>query len=173
MNGSDAHWLHVLAGAAEEHHAASHRDHSPRDGVNGVAIEGSSAARPGSAGPAVLPTFDSYNQPRHFIDVVQSRARSVRVHCRCECTLDRAERDARLRRKRSTPVGERRLDKAPPGGDKGAVTIAGAGAAPLQWKSMFSTRIGLRGRRSKASSKRPGTFRWRRNITPARLTRGQ
>jgi hypothetical protein len=97
----------------------------------GVAIEGSSAAWPGSAGPAVLPTFDSYNQPRHFIDVF-NRGRAP-----FEFTAAASAPWIVLSATRGSVEKEVRLwvsidwDKAPPGGGKGAVTIKGAGSAPI------------------------------------------
>jgi hypothetical protein len=41
----------------------------PEAAAMGVAVEGSDAAWPGAPGDAVLPGFDAFNQPRHFIDV--------------------------------------------------------------------------------------------------------
>jgi hypothetical protein len=41
----------------------------PEAAAMGVAVEGSDAAWPGATGDAVLPKFDVFNQPRHFIDV--------------------------------------------------------------------------------------------------------
>jgi hypothetical protein len=103
----------------------------PATASMGVAIEGSSAAWPGSAGPAVLPTFDSYNEPRHFIDVFnrgrapfEFTAAASAPWIVLSATRGSVEKEARLR----VSVD---WDKAPPGGDKGAVTIAGAGAAPI------------------------------------------
>ena len=103
----------------------------PATASMGVAIEGSSAAWPGSARPAVLPTFDSYNEPRHFIDVF-NRGRAP-----FEFTAAASAPWIVLSATRGSVEKEARLwvsvdwDKAPPGGDKGAVTIAGAGAAPI------------------------------------------
>ena len=103
----------------------------PATASMGVAIEGSSAAWPGSARPAVLPTFDSYNEPRHFIDVFnrgrapfEFTAAASAPWIVLSATRGSVEKEARLR----VSVD---WDKAPPGGDKGAVTIAGAGAAPI------------------------------------------
>ena len=103
----------------------------PATASMGVAIEGSSAAWPGSAGPAVLPTFDSYNQPRHFIDVF-NRGRAP-----FEFTAAASAPWIVLSATRGSVEKEVRLwvsidwDKAPPGGGKGAVTIKGAGSAPI------------------------------------------
>jgi hypothetical protein len=103
----------------------------PATASMGVAIEGSSAAWPGSAGPAVLPTFDSYNQPRHFIDVF-NRGRAP-----FEFTAAASAPWIVLSATRGSVEKEARLwvsvdwDKAPHGVDKGAVTIEGAGAAPI------------------------------------------
>jgi hypothetical protein len=103
----------------------------PATASMGVAIEGSSAAWPGSAGPAVLPTFDSYNQPRHFIDVF-NRGRGA-----FEFTAVASAPWIVLSAVRGSVEKEARLwvsidwDKAPHGVDKGAVTIEGAGAAPI------------------------------------------
>jgi hypothetical protein len=41
----------------------------PSAGSLGVAVEGSAAAYPGTDESPVLPEFDTFNQPRHFIDV--------------------------------------------------------------------------------------------------------
>lgn len=41
----------------------------PAASAMGVAIEGSEAAWPGAPGDAVLPSFDSFNRPRRYIDV--------------------------------------------------------------------------------------------------------
>jgi hypothetical protein len=41
----------------------------PEAAAMGMAVEGSDAAWPGAPGDAVLPVFDVFNQPRHFIDV--------------------------------------------------------------------------------------------------------
>jgi hypothetical protein len=41
----------------------------PEAAAMGVAVEGSDAAWPGAPGDAILPGFDVFNQPRHFIDV--------------------------------------------------------------------------------------------------------
>ena len=103
----------------------------PATASMGVAIEGSSAAWPGSAGPAVLPTFDSYNEPRHFIDVF-NRGRAP-----FEFTAAASAPWIVLSATRGSVEKEARLwvsidwDKAPHGVDKGAVTIEGAGAAPI------------------------------------------
>jgi hypothetical protein len=103
----------------------------PATASMGVAIEGSSAAWPGSARPAVLPTFDSYNEPRHFIDVF-NRGRAP-----FEFTAAASAPWIVLSATRGSVEKEARLwvsvdwDKAPHGVDKGAVTIEGAGAAPI------------------------------------------
>jgi hypothetical protein len=41
----------------------------PEAGSLGVAVEGSAAAWPDATNELVLPVFDSFNQPRHFVDV--------------------------------------------------------------------------------------------------------
>ena len=41
----------------------------PEVGNLGVAVEGSAAAWPDATNELVLPVFDSFNQPRHFVDV--------------------------------------------------------------------------------------------------------
>jgi len=153
-----------------------HRASSPRDGRRWASpSKDRSAAWPGSARPAVLPTFDSYNEPRYFIDVFNRGPRCFEFTAVASASLDRAERGARLRRKRSTPVGERRLGQGPRREVTKAPSLSQAREPlPLRWKSMFSTRIGLRVGDQRLSSETSGyTFRWRRNITPARLTRGQ
>ena len=97
----------------------------------GVAVEGSSAAWPGNSAPAVLPPFDAYNQPRHYIDVF-NRGRAP-----FEFTATASAPWIVLSATRGSVEKEVRLwvsvdwDKAPPGADKGAVGIEGAGAAPI------------------------------------------
>ncbi|MGO9009912.1 MAG: glycosyl hydrolase 115 family protein [Bryobacteraceae bacterium] len=97
----------------------------------GVAVEGSSAAWPGSTARAVLPAFDAYNQPRHFIDVF-NRGRTP-----FEFTAAASAPWIMLSATRGSVEKEVRLwvsvdwDKAPAGSSKGAVTIEGAGAAPI------------------------------------------
>ncbi len=97
----------------------------------GVAVEGSSAAWPGSTARAVLPAFDAYNQPRHFIDVF-NRGRTP-----FEFTAAASAPWIVLSATRGSVEKEVRLwvsvdwDKAPAGSSKGAVTIEGAGAAPI------------------------------------------
>ena len=97
----------------------------------GVAIEGSSAAWPGGAAPAVLPTFDVYNQPRHFIDVF-NRGRAP-----FEFTARASDPWIVLSAARGSVEKETRLwvsvdwAKVPPGGGKGSIRIEGAGAAPI------------------------------------------
>jgi hypothetical protein len=103
----------------------------PSSSSMGVAVEGSADAWPGSAGPAVLPAFDSYNRPRHFIDVFN------RGRARFEFTAVASAPWIVLSAARGSVEKETRLwvsvdwDKAPTGSNKGAVTIAGAGAAPV------------------------------------------
>jgi hypothetical protein len=97
----------------------------------GVAVEGSSTAWPGSAAPAALPTFDSFNQPRHFIDVF-NRGRAP-----FEFTATASAPWIVLSATRGSVETEQRLwvsvdwEKIPLGPNKGVVTIEGAGAAPI------------------------------------------
>jgi hypothetical protein len=97
----------------------------------GVAIEGSSVAWPGNPAPAVLPTFDSFNQPRHFVDVF-NRGRAP-----FEFTATGSAPWIVLSATRGSVNKELRLwvsvdwEKIPPGPNKGAVTIEGAGAVPI------------------------------------------
>jgi hypothetical protein len=97
----------------------------------GVAVEGSSAAWPGAAAPAVLPTFDVYNQPRHFIDVFN------RGHAPFEFTAKASAPWIVLSAAHGPVEKETRLwvsvdwSKAPPGEGRGAITIEGAASAPV------------------------------------------
>ena len=103
----------------------------PAPASMGVAVEGSSAAWPGSAAPAVLPPFDAFNRPRHSIDVF-NRGRAP-----FEFTATASAGWMVLSATHGWVEKEQRLwvsvdwDKAPAGSNKGAVTITGAGAAPI------------------------------------------
>ena len=50
----------------------------PEAAAMGVAVEGSDDAWPGAPGDAVLPGFDVFNQPRHFIDVFNRGQRAFK-----------------------------------------------------------------------------------------------
>jgi hypothetical protein len=140
----------------------------------GVAIEGTSAAWPLSETLAVLPVFDAYTRPRHFIDVFN------RGQAPFEFTATASAPWIVLSTTRGSVKREARLwvsvdwEKAPADASKGAVMIEGVGSGcRLQRRSRSSIRSSHRARRSRASSKLPDTFRWRRNITSARWTPGQ
>jgi hypothetical protein len=103
----------------------------PPTASTGVAVEGSSAAWPGGSAPPVLPAFDRFNQPRHFIDVF-NRGRAP-----FEFTATASAPWIVLSATRGSVEKEVRLwvsvdwDKAPPGGNKATVSIEGAGATPI------------------------------------------
>ncbi len=98
----------------------------PAEASMGVAVEGSDAAWPGAAGEAVLPAFDSLNQPSHYIDVFDKGQAPLAF---AVTTSDpwiiipsggTTPKDLRL------PVG---IDwnRAPKGAASGTVAITGAG----------------------------------------------
>jgi hypothetical protein len=97
----------------------------------GVAIEGSSAAWPISETLAVLPVFDAYTRPRHFIDVFN------RGQAPFEFTATASAPWIVLSATRGSVERETRLwvsvdwEKAPADASKGAVTIEGSGAGPI------------------------------------------
>ncbi len=97
----------------------------------GIAIEGSGDAWPSGAAPAMLPIFDAFSQPRHFIDVFNRGCAPF------EFTATASAPWIVLSATRGSVEKERRLwvsvdrDKAPAGSNKGAVTIESAGAAPI------------------------------------------
>jgi len=98
----------------------------PAGASMGVAVEGSDAAWPGAAGAAVLPAFDSLNQPSHYIDVFDKGQAPLAF---AVTTSDpwiiipaggSTPKDLRL------PVG---IDwnRAPKGAGSGTIAITGAG----------------------------------------------
>jgi hypothetical protein len=95
----------------------------------GVAVEGSSDAWLGGATPAVLPVFDRFNQPRHFIDVF-NRGQSP-----FEFTATVNAPWIVLSATHGSVGKEVRLwvsvdwNTVPAGSNKGAVTIEGAGGS--------------------------------------------
>jgi hypothetical protein len=103
----------------------------PASASLGVAVEGSSDAWPGSAAPAVLPPFDAFTQPRHFIDVFN------RGIAHFEFTAIPSASWIVLSTTHGSIDKEQRLwvsvdwEKAPTGSNKGSVTIEGAGAVPV------------------------------------------
>ncbi len=94
----------------------------------GVAVEGSEAAWPGATNPAVLPTFDAFNQQQRYIDIFNQgktpftftakASKSWIVLSELKGTVGE---DAR-------PWVSINWDKAPKGKASGTVTLAGAGA---------------------------------------------
>jgi hypothetical protein len=103
----------------------------PASASMGVAVEESSDAWPGSAAPAVLPPFDAFTQPRHFIDVFN------RGIAHFEFTAIPSASWIVLSTTHGSIEKEQRLwvsvdwEKAPTGSNKGSVTIEGAGAVPV------------------------------------------
>ncbi len=101
----------------------------PVPATMGVAVEGSSAVWPWSAAAAVLPPFDVYNQPRHFIEVFN------RGRVAFEFTATASAPWIRLSETRGSVTKEARLwvsvdwQHAPAGSAKGTVTIEGSGTA--------------------------------------------
>jgi hypothetical protein len=95
----------------------------------GIAVEGSSDAWPGASPPAVLPSFDAFTQPRHFIDVFN------RGIAPFEFTAAPTAPWIVLSTSRGSIEKEQRLwigvdwGHAPTGSTKGAVTIEGAGTS--------------------------------------------
>jgi len=96
-----------------------------------VAIEGSAAAWPGAPGEPVLPEFDAFSQPRHYIDVF-NRGRTP-----FEFSVATGAPWIVVSKTRGTIGKDERLwisvdwNKAPRGISGGWVRIAGAGADPV------------------------------------------
>jgi hypothetical protein len=103
----------------------------PSSASLGVAVEGSSDAWPGSAAPPALPPFDAFNRSPHFIDVFN------RGQAPFEFSAIPNASWIVLSTTRGSIEKEQRLwvsidwDHAPPGSNKGSVTIEGAGAVPV------------------------------------------
>ena len=97
----------------------------PEVAAMGVAVEGSDAAWPGAPGDAVLPGFDVFNQPRHFIDVFNKGKAPF------EFTATASDPWIMLSETKGTVVKDKRLwvsvdwSKASKGVTRGMVTLAG------------------------------------------------
>jgi hypothetical protein len=103
----------------------------PAAAAMGIAVEGSSDAWPGGGASPVLPPFDAFTQPRHFIDVFN------RGIAHFEFTAIPSASWIVLSTTHGSIDKEQRLwvsvdwEKAPTGSNKGSVTIEGAGAVPV------------------------------------------
>jgi len=97
----------------------------PDAAAMGMAAEGSGAAWPGTPGDAVLPGFDVFNQPRHFIDVFNQGKTPF------EFTAAASNPWIVLSETKGTVVKDQRLwinvdwSKAPKGAASGMVILAG------------------------------------------------
>jgi hypothetical protein len=97
----------------------------PDAAAMGVAVEGSDAAWPGGPGDAVLPQFDVFNQPRHFIDVFNKGKTSF------EFTATASDPWIVLSENKGALEKDKRLwisvdwSKAPKGEASGTVTLTG------------------------------------------------
>ena len=93
----------------------------------GVAVEGSEAAWPGASGDAVLPKFDVFNQPRHFIDVFNKGKTPF------EFTANASDPWIVLSENKGALEKDKRLwvsvdwSKVPKGRTSGTVTLTGTG----------------------------------------------
>jgi hypothetical protein len=99
----------------------------PEAAAMGIAVEGSEAAWPGDPGDAILPKFDVFNQPRHFIDVFNKGKTSF------EFTATASDPWIVLSENKGALEKDKRLwvsvdwGKAPKGAASGTVTLAGTG----------------------------------------------
>jgi hypothetical protein len=97
----------------------------PEAAAMGVAVEGSDAVWPGAAGNAVLPQFDVFNQPRHFIDVFDKGKAPF------EFTATASQSWILLSETKGTVVKDKRLwvsvdwSKTPNGAASGTVKLTG------------------------------------------------
>ncbi len=99
----------------------------PDAAAMGIAVEGSNDAWPGAPGDAILPGFDVFNQPRHFIDVFNKGKTPF------EFTATASEPWIVLSENKGALEKDKRLwvtvnwSKAPHGLASGTVTLAGTG----------------------------------------------
>jgi hypothetical protein len=103
----------------------------PEAAEMGVAIEGSTSAWPGSTNEAVLPPFDTFNQPRRYLDVFNKGKMAF------EFSATSSAPWIVLSATHGTIEKEQRLcvsvdwSKAPKGSTNGLVRITRAGADPV------------------------------------------
>jgi hypothetical protein len=99
----------------------------PTNAAMGIAIDGSASAWPGASEEAVLPQFDVFNQPRHYIDIFNRGATPFEFSATASAPW------IRLSSVRDTVETETRLlvsvdwSKAPPGSADGSIQITGPG----------------------------------------------
>jgi len=106
----------------------------PTNAAMGVAVEGSTSAWPSASNEAVLPPFDVFNQPRHYIDVFNQGAPPFEFSAsagapwiQLSSTHGTIEKDERL----WVSVDWR---KAPAGSAEGSIQITGPDAKPIAIK---------------------------------------
>lgn len=98
----------------------------------GAAVESSNSAWPGAAGEPALPPFDSFNRPRHYIDIFNRGRTPLEFSASADAPW------IVLSRAHGTIEQEDRLwvsvdwGKAPQGSATGSVKIAGAGPEPVK-----------------------------------------
>ncbi|MGB6384055.1 MAG: glycosyl hydrolase 115 family protein [Terriglobales bacterium] len=120
----------------------------------GVAVEGSAAAWPGSAGGPTLPQFDNFNRQRRYIDVFNRGTKHFQFTATASApwillnqTQDFTERGSM---KPGTVAKERRFwvgvdwQKAPHGSSNGSVMIEGAGAEVTVGVEVFNPKAPTR-----------------------------
>ncbi len=99
----------------------------PTNAEMGVAVEGSASAWPGATDEAVLPQFDVFNQPRHYIDIFNRGATPFEFSARAGVPW------IHLSAAHSNVAKETRLwvsidwNNAPPGSADGFIQITGPG----------------------------------------------
>ena len=103
----------------------------PAKAKPGVAVEGSTSAWPGATNEAVLPEFDVFNQPRHYIDVFNEGRAPFKFSAVSSASwIVVTPADGMVDK-------EQRLwvtvdwSKAPGGSERGRVKITGAGTEPV------------------------------------------